>query len=31
VLLVPATLTGLVGFGYAGYRQWRSMRQDIGA
>ncbi|KAF1707337.1 MULTISPECIES: YoaK family protein [Pseudoxanthomonas] len=30
-LLVPATLTGLVGFGYAGYRQWRSMRQDIGA
>lgn len=29
-LLVPATLTGLVGFGYAGYRQWRSMRQDIG-
>lgn len=30
-LLVPATLTGLVGFGYAGYRQWRSMRQDIDA
>ncbi|RNF85136.1 YoaK family protein [Montanilutibacter psychrotolerans] len=22
-LLVPATLTGLVGFGYVGYRQWR--------
>lgn len=30
-LLVPATLTGLVGFGYAGYRQWRSMRPDIDA
>lgn len=30
-LMVPATLTGLVGFGYAGYRQWRSMRPDIDA
>lgn len=27
-LAVPATLTGLVGIGYAGYRQWRAMRHD---
>lgn len=28
-LFAPASLTGLVGIGYAGYRQWRTMRQDV--
>jgi len=27
-LYAPAALTGLVGIGYAGYRQWRGMRED---
>jgi uncharacterized membrane protein YoaK (UPF0700 family) len=27
-LIVPATLTGLVGLGYAGFRHWRTVRQD---
>jgi uncharacterized membrane protein YoaK (UPF0700 family) len=27
-LFAPAGLTGMVGIGYAGYRQWRTMRQD---
>lgn len=30
-LMVPATLTGLVGIGYAGYRQVLQMRQDADA
>lgn len=30
-LMVPATLTGLVGIGYAGYRQVLRMRQDADA
>jgi len=30
-LYAPAALTGLVGIGYTGYRQWRGMRGDTGA
>jgi uncharacterized membrane protein YoaK (UPF0700 family) len=28
-LAVPASLTGLVGIGYAGFRQWHSLRDDV--
>ncbi|HEV8693088.1 MAG TPA: YoaK family protein [Lysobacter sp.] len=30
-LAVPAAMTGLVGIGYASYRQWRTMRHDVQA